>query len=182
MKKAIALLLVTAAGIGFSAAASAASAEAKAAYASAKEGAASDYKIAREKCNALTDNPKTICIKEAKFGRTHAKSAAEAEYKDTPRAYANARTDIANAELGLAKAKCGSQTGNDKDVCIKEAKAANVIAKADAKADNKIINARIDARDDKNDAVYKVEIEKCDAMAGAGKDSCVAAAKLHFGK
>ncbi|MFD2271124.1 hypothetical protein ACFS07_08250 [Undibacterium arcticum] len=37
--------------------------------------------------------------------------------------------------------------------------------------------ARTDARNDKQDANYKVAIEKCDALAGASKDSCVASAK-----
>lgn len=157
---------------------SAATSEAKAAHATAKESAASEYKILREKCNALTDNPKDICIKEAEAVRIHAKATAEAEYKGTPRAHSNARTAIANAGYDVAKAKCGSQTGNGKDVCIKEAKAANVIAKADTK----VINARVDALDDKNDATFKVAIEKCDALAGAGKDSCVASAKAQHGK
>lgn len=168
--------------MGFSSISSAATSEAKAAYSTAKESAASEYKILREKCNALTENPKDICIKEAEAVRIHAKATAEAEYKGTPRAHGNARTAIANAGYDVAKAKCGSQTGNDKDVCIKEAKAANVIAKAEAKADTKVINARVDALDDKNDATFKVAIEKCDALAGAGKDSCVASAKAQHGK
>jgi hypothetical protein len=32
------------------------------------------------------------------------------------------------------------------------------------------------------DADYKVAIEKCDALAGDAKASCVAAAKAKFGK
>lgn len=42
--------------------------------------------------------------------------------------------------------------------------------------------ARKDAAADKLDADYKVAIEKCDALAGDAKNSCVAAAKTKFGK
>ena len=39
-----------------------------------------------------------------------------------------------------------------------------------------------EATADKRDAEYKVAIEKCDALAGAPKDSCVSNAKVQFGK
>ncbi len=162
--------------------ATAATAEAKASYKAAKESADADYKVAREKCNSLSGNPKDVCVEEAKAARTRTKSEAEAQYKNTPRARASSRTSIASADYDVAKAKCGSKTGNEKDVCIKEAKAAYVAAKADATADKKVTTARADARDDKNDANYKVAMEKCDALAGPAKDSCVAAAKSQFGK
>ncbi len=182
MKKAFAIILISAATMGFVTTSSAATTEAKATYKAARENAAADYKIAREKCNSVSGNPKNVCKEEAEAMRTHAKADAEAQYKNTPRARANARTAIANAEYDVAKAKCGSQTGNAKDVCIKEAKAANVAAKADAKADKKVTMARIDARDDKLEANYKVAIEKCDAFSGPTKDNCVASSKAQYGK
>ena len=43
-------------------------------------------------------------------------------------------------------------------------------------------DARKEANADKLDADYKVAIEKCDALAGAAKDSCVSAAKAQFAK
>jgi hypothetical protein len=182
MKKAFAIILISAATAGFSTASSAATAEAKASYNAAKESAANGYRIAREKCNALTGNPKDVCVEEAEAARTRAKADAKAQYKNTMAARVDARTAIANADYDVAKAKCGSQTGNDKNVCVKEAKAAQIAAKADAKADKKVAAARIDARDDKRDANYKVAIEKCDASAGAAKDSCAASAKAQYGK
>jgi hypothetical protein len=76
---------------------------------------------------------------------------------------------------------------------VKEAKAAQVKGKADAKVDRvaadtridgaeKRSDARQDAAADKRTADYKVAIEKCDALAGAAKDSCVASAKSQYGK
>jgi hypothetical protein len=182
MTKALAMILISAATIGFATASIAATPEAKAAYEAAKQTASADYKIAREKCDALTGNPKNVCVEEAKASRTRAKAEAQARYKNTPGARAKARTAIANSEYGVAKTRCGSKTGNDKDVCIKEAKAANVSAKADAKADKIVAVARAEARDDKGNANYKVAFEKCDALTGATKDNCVASAKAQHGK
>jgi hypothetical protein len=78
--------------------------------------------------------------------------------------------------------RCAAVTGNDRDVCLEQAKATLIAAQADAKADRKSIEARLDAREDKLAAEYRVAIEKCDAYAGAVKDQCVSAAKTAFGK
>lgn len=107
---------------------------------------------------------------------------AGAYYKNTLKAYTASRMKIASANYDVDRAKCGALAGNDKDVCISQAKAALVAAKADAKADKKAIEARSDAREDKRTAEYKVAMEKCDAFAGAAKDTCVATAKSQFGK
>lgn len=182
MKKVFATMLIAATTLGVSGIASAATDEAKATFTAAKEIAAADYKLARENCNSLTGNPKDICKEEASAKKTHTIAEAESQYKNTPAARASARKAIANADYGVAKAKCGSMTGNARDVCIKEAKAVSIAAQADATADKKVTIARTDARDDKVAANYKVALEKCDAMAGPAKEACVANAKMTFGK
>lgn len=166
----------------FSGAASAATTEAKAAYAQAKDSAAAAYKASRARCDAITGNPKDVCVEEAKAARVRAEEEAGAYYKNTLKAYTQSRLKIASANFDLDKAKCGALAGNDKDVCISQAKATLVAAQADAKADKRAIEARTDARDDKRTAQYKVAMEKCDAFAGAAKDSCVSSAKSQFGK
>ena len=163
-------------------AASAATPEAKAAYKQAKDSAAATYKAARAQCDAITGNPKDVCVEEAKAARVRADEEAGAYYSNTLKAYTASRMKIASANYDLDKAKCGALAGNDKDVCISQAKATLVAAQADAKADKKAIEARSDARDDKRTAQYKVALEKCDAFAGAAKDSCVSTAKVQFGK
>ena len=66
-------------------------------------------------------------------------------------------------------------------------------AKADARVDRVAVDTRKDAtakqaeaskeaNADKRAADYKVAIEKCDALAGSTKDSCVNAAKAQYGK
>jgi cell division septum initiation protein DivIVA len=169
-----ALLLCT------SAAALAATPEAKALYENARAAAAAEYKAARGRCNG-TGNPKEICIAEAKAARVRAEADAEAQYRNTLRAYTRARIDIANADFALDRARCAALTGNERDVCVERAKASRTAALADAKADKKVIEARSNAREDKRIAEYRVAAEKCDALAGSAKDQCVAAAKSQYG-
>lgn len=157
-------------------------AEAKAVYAQAKNKAEADYKAARERCKVITGNPKDVCIAEAKAARVRAEEEAGALYRNTLKDYTQSRLKIASANYALDKVKCAALTGNDKDVCIKQAKSTLIAAQADAKADKKAIEARTDARDDKRTAEYKVALEKCDAYAGAVKDNCVSAAKSQYGK
>lgn len=181
MKNTLMLMLVSMA-IGFSASTSAATPQEKSSYTAANEKAAADYKAASDQCKQLTGNPKDVCVAEAKARRVQTEAEATAQYKGTASARASARKDIAEANYKVAKAKCDSQNGNAKDVCIKEAKAALAAAKADATADEKVSDARSDARDDKQAAAYKVAIEKCDAFAGSSKDACIADAKARYGK
>lgn len=182
MKIPFAIMLISVATMSFAGVASAATDEAKAGYNATTEHAVADYKLAREKCNSTTGNPKSVCVEEAGAARTRTTAEAEALYKNTTAARVSARIAIANADYDVAKAKCASQTGNDKNVCLTEAKAAKVAARADAKADKKVVAARTDARDDKREANYKVATEKCNAAAGPTKDSCIATAKVEYGK
>ena len=183
MKHTLSYLLVGAAVAFYASQARAATTpEAKAAYAQAKDNAAATYKTARARCDTITGNPKDVCVAEAKAARVRAEEEAYAFYKNTLKAYTASRMKIASANYDLDKVKCGALTGNDKDVCVQQAKATLIAAQADAKADKKAIEARSDARDDKRTAEYKVALEKCDAFAGAVKDSCVSAAKSQYGK
>lgn len=154
----------------------------KPAYNMARDTAAAQYKSARAACDTITGNPKDVCIEEAKAARVRADEEANAYYENTLKAFTQSRMRIAAANFDRDKAKCNALTGNDKDVCISQAKATLISVQADAKADSKTIEARADARADKQTAAYKVAIEKCDAFAGAVKDNCVSTAKTQFGK
>ncbi|CUI04109.1 hypothetical protein LXA47_04845 [Massilia sp. P8910] len=182
MKRALIPALTGAVLMAAALAASAATPEAKAAYSQARDAAASAYQAARARCDAITGNPKEVCVEEARVARVHTVEEATAMYKGTLKAYTQSRLEIAAAIYDLDRVKCKALTGNDKDVCIQQAKATLVASQADARADKKAIEARTDARDDKRTAEYKVAREKCDAFAGAVKDSCVSAAKSQYGK
>jgi hypothetical protein len=151
------------------------------------------YKTEKDACASRSDNAKDICLAEASGKEKIAKADAEAAYKNTPKLREDARVTRAEATYNVAKEKCDGLSGNPKDVCVKEANAALVKAKADAKvdrvaaetrldADTKQVDARNEATKNKRDADYKVAIEKCDALAGTAKDSCVSGAKVQYGK
>jgi hypothetical protein len=151
------------------------------------------YKTDKAACDALKGNAKDICTETAKGKEKVAKAEAAAAYENTPKARENLRGARADATYGVAKEKCDDLAGNAKDVCVKEAKAVYVKAKADAKVDRvasdakqesaqKTVSAQREAADDKNTANYKVAIEKCDSLAGTAKDACVRDAKTRYGK
>lgn len=92
----------------------------------------------------------------------------------------SAAKDQADANYEAAKARCDTLSGNDKDVCIKEAKAGKTATKADAATVHKTTEAKKDARDEKLEAQYKVAKEKCDVLKGSEKDACQERAKATY--
>jgi hypothetical protein len=155
--------------------------------------AQAQYKLDKAACDVLSGNAKDICVEEAKGKENVVKAEADATYENTPKAREKARTARADAAYEVAKEKCDDLAGNSKDVCVKEAKAAHVRAAADAKVDrvaaeeqragaSKTAAVKQEAAEDKRDADYKVAVEKCDALAGAAKETCVRGAKTRYGK
>ena len=165
----------------------------KDAYDGAVKNAETQYKMDKDACSSRSGNAKDICLAEATGKEKIAKADAEAAYNNTPKAREDARVTRADATYNVAKEKCDELSGNPKDVCVKEADAALVKAKADAKVDRVVADTRKDAAAKqadaskeanaaKREAEYKVAIEKCDAFAGPTKDACVSNAKAQFGK
>jgi hypothetical protein len=163
------------------------------AYKAEKDRIEADYKAAKEACNKLSGNAEDVCKAEAKGKERVAEADLDARNAGTAQARSNARVARAEAAYLVAREKCDDLAGNAKDVCVKEAKAAETKAKADAKADRKVADARkdaaersTDARKDaaetKRDADYRVAVERCDSLAGDSKDACVRDAKARFGK
>ena len=187
--------LLAAAGIAFSGAAAAADDHgmSRDQYKAEKDRVESQYKADKDQCKSLKGNAEDVCKAEAKGKEKVAKADVEAKYKNTDKARYDARVARADATYDVAKEKCDDMSGNQKDVCVKEAKAAHTKAKADAKvakadsdatrkSSEKRADARADAREDTRDAQYKVAVEKCDSMKGSAKDQCVKDAKMHYGK
>jgi hypothetical protein len=165
----------------------------KDAYDTAVSNADTQYKMDKDGCSSRSGNAKDICLAEATGKEKVAKANAEAAYEATPKAREDARVARAEATHSVAKEKCDDLSGNAKDVCVKEADAALVKAKADAKVDRVAADTRQDAATkqadankeanaDKRNADYKVAIEKCDALAAPAKDTCVGNAKVQYGK
>lgn len=151
-------------------------------YKAGKTRISADYKTDKAACASLAGNAKDICVEEAKAKERVARAELEYAYSGKPGDHTKVLVARAKSAYAVAKERCDDKTGNDKDVCIKEAKAAETKALADAKMGKQIGEAKKEASDDKRDADYKVALEKCDALAGDAKASCVAAAKSKFGK
>ena len=151
-------------------------------YTAAKSRIGAEFKTAKAACGSLSANAKDICIAEAKAKEKVAR--AELEYGYTGKAKDQNKVVVVKAEsaYAVAKEKCDDMKGNDKDVCVKQAKAVETKALADAKMGKQIGEAKTDAAQDKRDADYKVAAEKCDAMSGDPKAACMTAAKAKFGK
>jgi hypothetical protein len=154
----------------------------KADYNTAKARISTGYKAERSACASLAANAKDICIEEASAKQKVARAELEYGYSGKPDDQTKVMVAKAEAAYAVAKEKCDDQAGNSKDVCVKQAKAVEVKALADAKMGQQIGEAKVDASDAKRDADYKVAVEKCDAMAGDAKASCLSAAKVSFGK
>jgi hypothetical protein len=165
----------------------------KDAYDVAVKNAETQSKIDKDACSSRSGNAKDICLVEANGKEKIAKADAEAGYKNTPKAREDARVTRSEATYNVAKEKCDDLSGNTKDVCVKEADAVLVKAKADARVERvtadshqdaatKQADARREANAEKRNAEYKVAIEKCDAFSGPAKNACISNAKVQFGK
>lgn len=151
------------------------------------------YELAKEACDGLDGNAEDICQAEAKGDEKVAKAELEADYKPTPKNQYQARIARAEADHSVARERCDDKSGNMKDVCQQEAKAAEIAARAEAKAQMETTAANIDAgetsadarqeaAEETRDADYAAAKERCDAFAGDRKDRCINDARAQYGK
>jgi hypothetical protein len=147
-----------------------------------KDSIAAAYKSDKDNCKSMSGNAKKICMAEASGKEKVAQAELAANYKPSDKARRKAWEVKVEADYKVARERCNDKGGTVKDVCIKEAKAAMKSAKADAKANKKVNEARKDATGEKRDADYSVAKEKCEALAGDAKDSCIADAKALYKK
>lgn len=163
-----------------------------------------EYKTDKKACASLASNAKDICVAEAKGKEAVALAELNHSYKPTSKTQYKLSVAKGEATYDVAKQKCDDLSGNPKDVCVKEAKAALTSAKADAtvqketsvanttanekkadanaKASSDKKEVRADASADKRAAELKVAEQKCDALASTAKEACLATAKAQFGK
>jgi len=173
-------------------------------YSAEKNKIEAEYKLSKEHCASLSGNQNDICTAEVKGKEKIAIAELEARYKPNRKNHYNARVAKAEADYGVASARCNEKAGNANDVCMKEAKAIEVAAKANAKtqiktsdanatatkesndahnkAKEKTNDALKDSATKKRDAEYDIAKEKCGMYAGNAKDHCLDEAKTQFGK
>jgi hypothetical protein len=108
--------------------------------------------------------------------------AAGAQAQDvSKRQVKNADQDRIEAEYKAARERCDPMQANAKDVCQKEAKAKEHVAKAelDAKNDPTPANQR-KVKEAKAEGEYDVAKERCDDKKGNDKDVCQKDAKAAY--
>ena len=89
---------------------------------------AAGHKSDKTICESLSGNANDICMAEVKGKEKVAKAELEARNKNTNQARYDALVTKAEVDYSVAKEKCDDQAGNVKDVCLKEAKAAETAA------------------------------------------------------
>lgn len=91
----------------------------------------SEFKAAKERCDAMQGNRKDVCVAEAKAKERVAKAENDAKNaKDRTQAQAKVEGVKADAAYDVARQRCQEKKGNEKDVCMKDAKVRHDRAKA----------------------------------------------------
>ncbi|MDQ3186848.1 MAG: hypothetical protein M3Q16_10435 [Pseudomonadota bacterium] len=126
-------IIAIAVGVVFSSGAMAELPMSKDMYKAEKNRIEGEYKAEKARCDSLAGNVKDICLAEAKGREEVAKASLEAQYEPSRENRYEARAAKLEADYAVAKERCDDKAGNAKDICVKEAKAAEAAAKANAK-------------------------------------------------
>jgi len=92
------------------------------------------FKSDKEACLTLAGNAKDVCVAKSKARQKSAEAQLEVSHEPTAKNRYKAEEAKAEGEYDVATEMCDVKAGNDKDVCVKEAKAAKERALVDAKA------------------------------------------------
>jgi hypothetical protein len=103
-------------------------------YAAKKDQISAEYKADKAACDKLEGNNKDVCVEKAKGKEKIAKAELEFNYTGKQADSAKIAIAKADADYDVAKEMCDDKKGNDKDLCVKDAKAAHAKAIADAKS------------------------------------------------
>jgi len=93
-----------------------------------------EYKTDRKACDAMSGNSKDVCIEQAKGKEKVARAELDYKQDGSERHRGKVAEAKADAQYAVAKEKCDELSGEQKDVCVKDAKAAKARADADVKA------------------------------------------------
>ena len=154
----------------------------KSEFKASEERIETDYKADRKACQTRSGNSNDICEKQAHAKQKIARAQLQADYSGTASDQNKLRLVKADSSYDVAKEICDDKSGNDKDVCVKEAKAVQTKARAEAKMNEQVSEAKTDAIKNQRDADYQVAAEKCDVLVAEAKASCIASAKNQFGQ
>ena len=92
-------------------------------YLVAKKSIESEGHMAASKCRDLEGQARDVCKAQARADERVRKADLEAQYRGTVMAATEARLARAKASYEVAKARCGSERGEDKLSCMRSARA-----------------------------------------------------------
>ncbi len=149
-------------------------------YDAAKTDLKAQYKAERDTCTPMKANAKDICVETAKAHESVA--MAQLAYNRTGSAKDGVSLMEARykAIYDVSKEKCDDLSGNDKTVCVKQAKAVRDKSKASIKLSKKFDDAAEDVLATTMKADFTVARAKCDSLTGDAKDVCIASSKARY--
>jgi osmotically-inducible protein OsmY len=175
MKTFAATLLAAAIGASFAAHAADAPTDSTG-YRNMTQKAAADYKAATANCAGMSGSARAVCVEEAKVARARTESDAVVQHNNTEKLRVKARTALAEAEYGLAKAKCAIMTGAEKTSCTSAARSMHTAALADAKADRAMVaSTGINpvTSTTTRDPAKAAAVDECAQVAGSPNTGCL---------
>jgi hypothetical protein len=114
-------------------------------FTSQKKSIASEYKLAKAKCDSFAGNASDICIAEAKGNRNVANAELKFNYKPSVKSRFGLSIAKADAEYAVTAEKCDDMAGKKKDVCVNKAKIVQIQQITDAKVEAKTMKANTGA-------------------------------------
>jgi hyperosmotically inducible protein len=133
MKSFIATLIATAAVAAIGIAPAAAQTN-KDAYKTAMDKVKAEYKVSKDKCDAMSGHAEDICEDEAKLVRAKGELDAVTKFDNTGNNVHKARGNVIDAEYELAEEKCDALKGDAEDKCEMQAKSTRDAARDANKA------------------------------------------------
>lgn len=129
-----------------------------------------EYQSDKRNCQGLDGNAADMCMVEAESKQKVQKADLDAALKNTRKARYDARIVKAEADYSVAKEKCDyKEGGNDKEACLKKAKALKEAAMSDAQAQLKNSSANRKVADESEPARKKAIDALARALADADK-------------
>ena len=116
-----------------------------------------------------------LALASSCFVMTHASAMTKDEYK--------VAKEKIESDYKVSKTQCNTMKDNAKDVCMKEAKGTENVAKADLEQGYKPSDSHArKVAEEKATMAYDVAKEKCDDQKGDAKSACVKQAKADHDK
>lgn len=128
---------IAAAVLGCAALAAVAAGIPRAEYKASRARIVAEYEAERQKCGARLGHATELCVIRARGTRRVAEAELEAAYKPGPRTHYDAAIARADAAYSVAQKECQNQKGDARKACVKDARAARVLARAAAAAARK---------------------------------------------